>query len=78
MIVRNTFKFPGGSVVLYENKNFLPSGELVIYSGRIITEKFFCDVEKISQNWNSICERIKEEIIDSVRWIFINMFSLDD
>ena len=68
MEIMKTFRFPSGSVVLYSHPDCSPNGEIILFSGKKIVNKFFIDVDKALKEWDTLCEDIRKEILESVNY----------
>ena len=66
MIFIKDWKFPGGSIKLYRNDNMLPNGELILYVGKKIKNKFFADCDKILEKWDIMINYIMDHITRNV------------
>lgn len=67
MTVARTFRFPGGSMILYSHPN--GTGELVLYSKKKIDFKVFGDFEVLEKEFDNLVQSIEEEFVEIVREI---------
>lgn len=67
MIVSRTFRFPGGSMILYSHPD--GTGELVLYSRKKIDFKVFGKFEVLEKEFDNLVEGIEEEFVAIVREI---------
>jgi len=67
MTVARTFRFPGGSLILYSHPNGI--GELVLYSKKKIDFKVFGDFEVLEKEFDNLVQSIEKEFIEIVREI---------
>ena len=65
MTVARTFRFPGGSLILYSHPNGL--GELVLYSRKKIDFKVFGDFEILESNFDKLVLHIEEGFVETAR-----------
>ena len=67
MIVSRTFRFPGGSMILYSHPD--GTGELILYSRKKIDFKVFGKFEVLEKEFDNLVEGIEEEFVAIVREI---------
>jgi len=67
MTVARTFRFPGGSLILYSHHNGI--GELVLYSKKKIDFKVFGDFEVLEKEFDNLVQSIEKEFVEIVREI---------
>ena len=67
MTVARTFRFPGGSLILYSHPN--GTGELVLYSKKKIDFKVFGDFEVLEKEFDNLVQSIEKEFVEIVREI---------
>jgi len=67
MTVARTFRFPGGSLILYSHPNGI--GELVLYSKKKIDFKVFGDFEVLEKEFDNLVQSIEKEFVEIVREI---------
>lgn len=76
MTVSRTFKFPGGSIVLYSHPEGL--GEIVLFSKRKVFFKVFYNLEELENTFDELIEEIEKEFIESARSVLGRKYILKD
>jgi|GEM_PF-1932510 len=72
MTVEKTFRFPGGSLILYSHPNEL--GEIVLYSKKNIVCKVFGNLTDLEQRFDNLVQEIEQEFIkiakQKIGWLY--------
>ncbi len=76
MTVSRTFKFPGGSIVLYSHPGGL--GEIVLFSKRKVFFKVFYNLKELENTFDELVEEIEKEFVEATRSVLSRRYILKD